>query len=186
MSTDTPQTSEVSRALEALSTSELDGVAYGDDALLAVVRADSSGLKARLYACEVLLRRDEEKFLKVVGAQVAAGLYASALQERTTPDLNSWAFLGMGDLGPLGLHLVACGDPAVAALAPLLDDTRSAGIYSGSKESKLGNSDRTRVCDFAAFFISKIRHLTYQFQRDDTAQRDAEIERLKNSLPERH
>ena len=182
MSTDAPQTSELSGRLEALSTSELGEVAWDSDSLLAVLRADSSGPRARLYACEALLRRDAEKFMRVLGAPFVAGLYASALRDGTTPALNAWGFLGAGDVGPLGRHLVACGDDAVRALAPLLDDKRSAGLYGGSKESKLGNSDNARVCDFAAFFISEARRLPFQFHRDDFARRDAEIERLKDSL----
>src|SRR4051812_48773622 len=94
MSRDTQETSKERRELEALLFSGLNGVAVDDDTLLAVVRADSSGSRARLYACEVLLRRDETKFLGVIGAQTVARLYASALRDETTPELNLWGFLG--------------------------------------------------------------------------------------------
>jgi len=107
--------------------------------------------------------------------------YAASLRGGTV-DLNEWGFLGVGDLGPLGLRLVACGESAVAPLSPLLDVKDSAGNYSGSKEATLGDEDRARVCDFAAFFISKIRRLPFHFHREDFARRDAEIERLKESL----
>jgi hypothetical protein len=179
-----PEISEIIERLEALSAPELSDAEWPDDSLLAVIRADSSGLTARLQACEILLRRDQEKLLGVIGAQTVANIYVSALQERATTDLNQWAFLGMGDLGPMGLHLVACGDRALTALTPLLDIKQSAGIYSGSKESKIGNSDHARVCDFAAFFISRIKGFPYSFQRHSIALRDAEIERLKKQLQE--
>jgi hypothetical protein len=184
MTTEEPDMSETIRRLDALSSSDLDSVDLGDDSLLAVVRAESAGLKARLYACEILLRRGLDTFLGVIGARSAAGLYASALREGVTTDLNPWAFLGMGDLGPMGLHVVACGESAVEALSPLLNIESRAGLYSGSAEAKIGDSDRARVCDFAAFFISKIRQLPFQFHRDDFALRDAEVERLKESLRE--
>jgi hypothetical protein len=180
----TPEISEIIARLEALSTSELSSVSWPDESLLAVVRADSSGLTARLHACEILLRRDQEKFLGIIGAQTVAAIYVTALKERATTDLNPWAFLGQGDLGPMGLRLVACGDSAMAALASLLDIRQSAGIYSGSKESKLGNSDRARVCDFAAFFISRIKRFPYSFHRDNITLRDSDIEKLKERLQE--
>jgi len=168
--------------LEALSESELSDVQCSDESLLAVIRADSSGLKARFHACEILLRRDQRKFLSMLGAQTVAGIYVSALRERTTIDLNPWAFLGLGELGPTGLHLVACGEDAVAALVPLLDSKDEAGLYSGSEEAKEGNSDRARFCDFAAFFVARIRHHSYTFHRNNLALRDAEVDALSKDL----
>jgi hypothetical protein len=176
--------SEMIERLEALSTSDLSDVNWPDESLSAVIRADSSGLTARLHACEILLRRDQEKFFGIIGAQTIATIYVSALKERATTDLNPWAFLGLGELGPMGLHLVGCGDSAVAALVPLLDIKHLAGIYSGSEEAKEGNSDHARVCDFAAFFISRVRGFPYSFHRHRIAQRDAEIEQLKKRLQE--
>jgi hypothetical protein len=176
--------SEMIKQLEALSTSDLSDVTWPDESLLAVIRANSSALTARLHACEILLQRDQEKFFGIIGKQTVAAIYASALEESATIDLNPWAFLGQGDLGPMGLRIVACGESAITALTPLLDIKQSAGIYSSSKESKLGNSDHARVCDFAAFFISRIRRLPYSFHRHRIAQRDAEIEQLKKKLQE--
>jgi hypothetical protein len=171
--------------LEALSMSDLNNISLPAECLLAVIHADSSGLTARLHACEILLRRDQQQFLGIIGAQTVAAIYVSALKQKATTDLNPWAFLGPGDLGPMGLHLVACGGSAIPALVPLLDIKQSAGVYSGSKESKLGNSDNSRICDFAALFISEIRHFPYSFHRHSTALRDAEIEQLKEKLQRR-
>lgn len=182
MSSSRPKISEMIERLNALSTVELSDVILSSDSLLAVVQADSAGLKARLFACDILLRRDQERFLNIIGKRIAAGLYASALQERTTTDLNPWAYLGMDDLGPMGLHLVACGDSAVPALTPLLAIKQLAGVYSGSAEAKLGDGDYARICDFAAFFISKIKRFPYSFHHHNIPLRDAEIEQLKEKL----
>jgi hypothetical protein len=182
MATDIPDRSETIARLGTLSMSELGNLDWSAESLLAIVRDDTSGLRGRLYACEVLLRRDRQRFLSVIGMQQVANIYATALQRKITPDLNPWAFLSLGDLGPLGRHLIACGDRAETALAPLLDIKQIAGIYSGSIESKEGNSDRARICDFAAFFISKITHHPFRFQRGNIAMRDAEIARLKDVL----
>jgi hypothetical protein len=173
---------DVIARLDALSPSQLDDADFADDALVAVARSATAPVKSRLYACEILLRRDAGTFFGLLGGRAIAALYASALQQRATLELNPWAFLGMVDIGPMGRHLIACGDAAVAALSPLLDDKRSAGSYGGSKEAKLGDADHARICDFAAFFIARVRGLPYRFHREDLAQRDAEIERLKPLL----
>jgi hypothetical protein len=182
MATHIPDRSETVARLGMLSLSEFGDLDWSAESLLDVVRADTSGLKARLYACEVLLRRDQERFLNIVGSQQVANIYATAMQRKITPDLNPWAFLSLGELGPFGQHLIACGDRALTALALLLDLKQAAGLYSGSIESKEGNSDRARICDFAAFFISRIAHHPFHFHRGDMAMRDAEIARLKGLL----
>lgn len=181
MTEGTPEISELVEQLEALSPSMPLDAGWDGDSLLAVARDDAYGPNARLNACELLLRRDERRFKSLIGEATVAEVYASALQAGAA-DLNEWGFLGLGDVGALGLRLVACGESAVSALLPLLDVKRSAGSYSGSKEATLGDDDFARVRDFAAFFISKIRRLPFKFHRDDFARRDAEIERLKDSL----
>lgn len=181
----TARTSGVVESLQRLAESELSHTAWPEEFLLDVIRPDSTALKARLYACEILLRRDQERFLAIISAPTVAAVYVSALKEKATADLNLWAFLGQGDLGPMGRHLVACGESAVMALAPLLDMRQPAGIYGGSKESKLGNSDYARICDLAAFFIARIRGFPYTFHRDSMALRDAETERIKKRLPQK-
>lgn len=177
-----PGISEVAGSLEALSFSDLSNVAWQDEALLAVVRSDSSGVKPRFFACEVLLRRDLQKYLAMIGSATVAAMYVSAVREQITSDLNPWAFLGLAELGPLGRHLVACDESAVRALLPLLDFKQTAGIYSGSEESKEGNADQPRICDFAAFFIARIKGWPFSFHRESWAGRDEEMERIKKRL----
>ena len=174
--------SQIAEQLDALSVVELDDVTWSVESLAAVLDADYSSQLARLYACEILLRRNEKHFLEFIGPQRVAAIYVAALKDGVTTDLNPWAFLGLAELGPLGLRLVTCGEAAIAELVPLLQIKRPAGLYGGSEESKEGNSDSPRLCDFAAFFIAKIKHLPYRFYRNDATLRDAEINQLKKEL----
>jgi len=82
----------------------------------------------------------------------------------------------------MGLHLVACGDSAVTSLVPLLDVKLVAGIYRGSKESKLGNGDRARVCDFAAFLPLQDQTSSLFFSPWPHRAAQREIEQLKTRL----
>lgn len=81
---------------------------------------------------------------------------------------------------PLGQHVVSLGEPAVAALAPLLSDARPIS-YGGSKEATVGNEYGIRVKDFAAFFIAKVRHRPLAVDVDP-ARRDRAIADLRASL----
>jgi hypothetical protein len=173
------------RRLDALSVADLSDADIDADTLLEILRSETAALRVRLFACEILLRRDTDAFLTLAGTSLAAALYAAALRQGTAGELNPWGFLGMGDIGPFGKHLIACGVPAVAALAPLLDIAQPAGVYSGSKEAALGDSDKARICDFAAFFIATILGSRYTFHRRDIAARDAEIARLKEAVARR-
>jgi hypothetical protein len=133
-------------------------------------------------ACDILLRRDRDKFLATVGAPQAASLYAAALRDGVAGDTNVWGFLSRCELGPLGAHLVGLGRPALVALAPLLADTRYVALYGGSIDAKSGNADVARICDLAAFFVAAILRLPYEFHRRDFAARDAEIAGLSTRL----
>jgi len=170
--------------LEGLSPVDLTRLEFPEDSLLSVVRNSSASLKARLFASEILLNSNREKFLSAIGAANVVELYAEALEKAKTVDLNLWGFLSMNEVGPLGERLVLFGDAAVESLKPLLEVKESAGLYSGSIESKEGNSDRPRVCDFAGFLVARIRELPFTFHRDDDELRDAEISRLRVELGE--
>jgi hypothetical protein len=174
---------DMMKQLEALSLSDLNTVTLPEESLLVVLRDASSSSKARLIACEILVRRDPLKYRDVLDTSSLSALSVTALRASTF-DLNWWGFLRMDEVGPLGERLITLGEGAIPALIPLLDIHESAGVYSGSVESKEGNSDQPRVSDFAAFFIAKIKDLPYHFHRDDDSLRDAEIERLKKALDE--
>ena len=160
MTTGGQDISETIRRLDSLTSSELGDVELDDDSLSAVVRADAADLRARLYACEILLRRDAERFLNVIGEATAAKLYAAGLREGVTTDLNPWAFLGMGDLGPMGLHLVACRGAAAEALAPLLDDGRRAHVLA-RLASRLDGDGNVRVVASEWTDATRVRFLDF-------------------------
>jgi len=111
-----------------------------------------------------------------------AAIYVSALQEGAPTELNSWAFLGLGDLGPMGLHLVACGDSAVTSLVPLLDVKLVAGIYRGSKESKL-ETGTVRVSVTSPRSSSQDQRLPYSFHRGRIALRTPRDRTVEDKAP---
>jgi len=88
---------------------------------------------------------------------------------------HPWGMTGELD-GPLGQHLVGLGEPAVAALRPLLDDDRVIRS-SGSREATYGNGFKYRVKDLAAFFVASIRKLPFAVG-EDPAVRDRAIAAL--------
>ena len=150
----------------------------GTPEALAQLSADSSAdAEARFLAAEVLFRKHPDYPAEPHRAALAP-VYAEAL--RRSRLANIWGMPGELD-GPAGQHLVALGEPAVPALAPLLDDMRQV-FYSGSEEATVGNSYRYRVKDFAAFFISQILRLPYTVHQTPQ-ERDTEIERLRAALP---
>jgi hypothetical protein len=173
--------SEVVKQLEALSISDLKESKLPTESLLAVLRDATLSSKSRLFAAEILFSRDPTSIRDLFDASTLAAVYVNALRESGV-DLNGWAFLTLEEIGPFGQRLISFGEEAVVALVPLLDSCEPAGLYSGSIESKEGNSDSPRVCDFAAFFIAKIKRLPYHFYRNEDALRDEEISRLRKNL----
>lgn len=99
---------------------------------------------------------------------------------------NLWGFmhhsdeLSSKDYGPLGTHLVRVGSKAVPYLTKLLDNPDTI-FYEGSQEATLGNSFTYRVKDAAAYYIGQITNILVKFY-EQLADRDAEIERLKEAL----
>ncbi|HEX3045105.1 MAG TPA: hypothetical protein VHY08_10140 [Bacillota bacterium] len=88
--------------------------------------------------------------------------------------------LGVKDYGALGAHLVETGLKAVPYLTKILGN-QDTFFYKGSQEATLGNSLGFRVKDAAAYYISKVTGIPVKFYQQ-TADRDAEIERLKATL----
>jgi hypothetical protein len=173
--------SDVVKELEALSISDLSKSNLPTDSLLEVLRDATLSSKARLFATEILFNRDVRSTRSLFDAATLSAVYVNALRDSNV-DLNWWGFLTLEDIGPLGQRLISFGEEAVVALVPLLDRCGPAGLYSGSIESKEGNGDQPRVCDFAAFFIAKIKRLPYHFYRNEESLRDEEISRLRKDL----
>lgn len=82
--------------------------------------------------------------------------------------------------GDIGEQLIQIGKAAIPSLIKLLDDTNFYFFYEGS-ESTSNMDYQYRVKDFAAFFLSKITKVPWQFYLDKK-KRDIEIERFKKEL----
>jgi hypothetical protein len=148
------------------------GGAAGLDAVIGDAHAPAH---PRLLAAELRWRKDPG-FRPADPASLARA-YAEALRGETLA--NPWGMPGELD-EPLGRHVVALGEPAVAALIPLLADGHRID-YGGSKEATVGNEYEMRVKDFAAFFIAKIRNRPLTLDTDPK-RRDQVIADLRASL----
>ncbi len=94
---------------------------------------------------------------------------------------NSWGFLyEQDDAGYLGKQIILFGEIAVPYLVGLLDIGGNV-VYEGSRDATTGNAYQYRIKDFAAFYLSKIRHIPIKFYQD-MEERDNEIERFKKRL----
>jgi len=127
----------------------------------------------RFLASEILFRKRPD-FPSVEQKHALASAYVEALRAARVG--NIWGLPGELD-GPAGQHLVSLGEEVAPGLMRLLDDDRQVP-YWGSKEAMLGNSYAFRVKDFAAFFLSKIRGVSYVLHTDPSA-RDADIPALR-------
>ncbi len=153
-----------------------DGPALED-----IVRDERADDLARVLAAEVLYRCGDGPD---AGPDVLGPIYARALELTGSHALsgNLWGALwaSPSDAGPLGTHLLAQGDAVVPGLVALLSDD-SPVRYEGSREAMVGNAQRYRVKDAAAFFLGRVLGHDVEFH-DDISERDAEIDRLRASL----
>ena len=155
---------------------DADGAALND-----IVRDEQAGGLERVLAAEVLYRCGDGPD---AGPDVLAPIYARALELTGSHALsgNLWGALwaSPSDAGPLGTHLLAQGDAVVPGLVALLSDDNPVR-YEGSREAMVGNAQRYRVKDAAAFFLARVLGRDIEFH-DDLGERDAEIGRLRASL----
>lgn len=149
--------------------------------LAEIARTATMPAEARFLACEVLFRKDI-LFLQGQDRKQIAAVYAQALVHNYTGAANSWGLLyEHGDEGPVGIVFLQLGENAVDALVPLLDDAGQRLSYVGSIEATVGNAYQYRIKDFAAYYLARIKGIPIAFHRD-FAERDAEIERLRQRL----
>ena len=156
--------------------------AGGVTPLKAIVINEEAPTKARLLACQVLMKR-EFTFLRDedVKAEQVAAIYADALVNNTTGMANSWGLLyEHDDDGPIGNMLVLFGEEAIPELIKLLDD-ETIHLYHGSETATVGNGYQFRVKDFAAYYICEIKNIKAVYHETHAA-RDEEIEKLKTLL----
>jgi len=166
------------RLFMAMNDQAIDEVwtrAGGAAGLDAVIGDPQVSGQARYLAAEIRFRKDAA--FRPADPAGLARAYAEALRSEVMA--NPWGMPGELD-EPLGKHVVALGEPAVAALAPLLSDAREIR-YGGSKEATVGNEYQMRVKDFAAFFIARIRNRPFTMDTDPK-RRDQAISDLYASL----
>lgn len=133
--------------------------------------------KARLIAAEVLFLRDHS-FVDRHDRGVIAQIYADALVHRHVEHANPWGLLWFDDtVGEIGGRFAMLGRAAVPVLRRLLDDATVVDWYAGSEEATVGNGQRYRIKDFAAFYLADLVRHPIPFH-DDPAARDAEIAAL--------
>ncbi len=159
------------------------GAARG--ALEEVVATPDFGDLERVLAAEVLYRFTDGPS---AGADVLADVYSRALALSGAGIAlmgNLWGALwaSPGDDGALGSHLLAQGDAAVPRLAALLGDDGPIR-YEGSRDAMVGNMQRYRVKDAAAYFLGRITGREVAFH-EELADRDAEIGRLAAAVGDR-
>lgn len=161
-----------------------------EDTLRQIVLYPEYEVYIRLLASEVLYAKSTD-YPPSDWKDTLAYIYAQALaisghQEGILIAGNQWGFMyfydksGIKDYGSLGSHLVNTGRPAIPYLVTLLNNDNSL-FYEGSEEATIGNSLKYRVKDAAAYYIGKITGIPVQFH-ESHADRDAEIERLKEQL----
>lgn len=150
--------------------------------LKAIVINEDAPTKARLLACEVLMK-NEFTFLRDEDVKIdrVAAIYTDALVKNTTGMANSWGLLyEHDDEGPIGIMLVMLGEEVIPELVKLLDN-ETIYMYDGSETATVGNAYRFRVKDFAAYYICEIKNIEAVYHETHAA-RDEEIEKLKALL----
>lgn len=150
----------------------------GNPALLEALIDDRAAPgKARLVAAEVLFLRDYS-FVDRHDQRMIAKIYADALAQRQIEWANPWGMLWVDDtVGEIGGRFAMLGRPAIPELRRLLEDTRVVDWYAGSEEATVGNGQRYRIKDFAAFYLADLIRHPIPFH-EDVAARDAEIAKL--------
>ena len=156
------------------------GAARG--ALEDIVGSPGFGDLERVLAAEVLYRCGDGPS---AGSDVLADVYSRALALSGAGIAlmgNLWGALwaSPGDDGALGSHLLEQGDAAVPRLVPLLGDEGPIR-YEGSRDAMVGNMQRYRVKDAAAYFLGRITGREVAFH-EELADRDAEIGRLATAV----
>lgn len=135
-----------------------------------------AGRPSAFIALEALRESDPRAFCQIPVRQ-RAEIYVAELRRNIF--FNAWGLPGHM-LTPTSQALIALGEDAVPALAPLLADTSEAPLH-GSEDATTSSAYGNRICDYAWVFISEIRNLKYDYS-ERPADRDPAIESLRRSL----
>jgi hypothetical protein len=157
---------------------ELTEIPAAEDALVEIAGDGAATPARRQAAAEALLQgpfegwRSSPAGSKAVASALAAGLRADNTH-------NRWGLPGHFT-GRLGDALLALGDDAKDALAPVLDDDRRLEI-EGSEEATLDEQAGYRICDLAAYLVSRLDGTSWDAP-SDVRRRTRYIEGLKADL----
>jgi hypothetical protein len=166
--------------------------------LRTVIASNKTSKKGKFVAASVLLHLKQP--IDSIYLPQVAQVYAKHLKHSARDRLSSTYYSLLGShwgvlytqryingkratysyAGRAGEQLIQIGKPAIPSLIKLLDDTNFYFFYEGS-ESTSNMDYQYRVKDFAAFFLSKITKVPWQFYLDKK-KRDIEIERFKKEL----
>lgn len=145
---------------------------------------------SRLLASEILYTQKPEypddNTNNVLPFVYAHALVIAGQKEGSMLSGNLWGFMYFSDndpkidYGPLGSRLIEYGTAAVPFLIDLLEDDNLI-YYEGSQEATIGNNQKYRVKDAAAYYIGKITGARIPFH-PDYKERDIEIDHLKTKL----
>ncbi len=151
---------------------------------LEVILDDTSApLKARFLACEILFTKDIT-FQPRHDRKMLAGIYADALQQDIIGFSNPWGLMyKQGDEGVAGNEFLVLRNNAIPALLQLLEDETVRTNYIGSEEATIGNMQRYRVKDFAAWYISRIKDVELEFYQDFKDRDSAILKMLEEAGP---
>jgi hypothetical protein len=164
--------------LSADDVRDLAEIPAVEDALVEVAGDASQTPARRQAAAEGLLQgpfvqwRSSSAGSKAVASALAAGLAADDTH-------NRWGLPGHFS-GRLGDALLSLGDDASDALTPLLDDDRRLEI-EGSEEATLDEQAGYRICDLAAYLLSRLDGAPWDAPAD-VRRRSAYIDGLKAKL----
>lgn len=155
-----------------------------------IATARSLGSRATEQLLARIAARDRTAFLSLEALRGAdpdayralsdrdkALIYAGQLAGNTF--FNSWGVPGY-QLTDTSAALIATGRDGIAALQPLLDDTREAPL-SGSQDATTSAMYANRICDYAWVLISEILGRPYIYAQDP-AERDRQIAELRAAL----
>ncbi len=133
---------------------------------------------AQFLAAEILFYKQVD-FPHEEQKKQLASVYTTALAQNFTETANPWGLPSVLG-GSTGEHLLALKEAAIPELVNLLDHDRHV-YYAGSQEATLGSHYGYRVKDLAAYYISQIRGIPFEIDKDPN-KRDEEIESLKSKL----
>ena len=127
----------------------------------------------------LLLRQQSPKAYQVLPIGLRIKVLTSALER--SKSFNLWG-LPNGSLEDASKALIECGPAAIPALERLLSETRPAPLY-GSKQAMVYRMYQLRVCDYALFFIKKLRGSQNFVMPKTQKERDALINGLQLHMP---